>query len=310
MPDTRYGHGVAVLPDGHIIVVGGRVTDVVTGTRVDSRVDLYDPVANTWTMAANLPTPRAYLAVVAGNDGRVYAIGGSAGGSNSNVVEIYDPATNTWSTGAPAPTARTNVAAAVLPDGRIVVVGGGNCGSGYNRQVEAYVPSPGGPGAWGTLAMMTSGLASAAVAVGGDGRLYVFGGNVGCYASSAIYALDVGSNTWSLSTTRLPTTVFAAAAGRASDGSIYGVGGFTTTFDSFGSSTFPAVRTTWRSDPTTGTIQTLAPLPTARGFYGAVVHPNGLTYVPGGATYYTISNPQFPTSVLEAYSIALDLWRR
>ena len=64
-------------------------------------VEMYDPITDTWTRKADMPTPRnADTCVV---DGKIYAIGGTATINNSKeepwrlkTVEVYDPSTDTW----------------------------------------------------------------------------------------------------------------------------------------------------------------------------------------------------------------------
>ncbi|MHB1355400.1 MAG: Kelch repeat-containing protein [Anaerolineae bacterium] len=93
MPTARYGTGAATL-NGKIYVIGGvHDTSVITNA-----VQVYDPISNTWASAAPIPTARCRLAVVAGADGRLYAIGGSTSSTvgmsgYSKVVEVYTPGT-------------------------------------------------------------------------------------------------------------------------------------------------------------------------------------------------------------------------
>lgn len=92
--------------------------NVYYGTGVSvyyGNVDAYDPVANTWTTRATMPTPRRGLAVTVVN-GKIYAIGGWGGWPELAIIEVYDPVTNTWSTTVPvsAATIATNTAATPL----------------------------------------------------------------------------------------------------------------------------------------------------------------------------------------------------
>jgi N-acetylneuraminic acid mutarotase len=79
-------------------------------------VEAYDPVTNTWSTKASMPTARNGLRAEV-LDGKLYAVGGHDGVSSLNVVEIYDPATNTWSTGDSMPTARYIFASGVINNG-------------------------------------------------------------------------------------------------------------------------------------------------------------------------------------------------
>jgi Kelch motif len=60
-------------------------------------VEVYNFTTNTWSQATPMPTARGYLAVVAGTDGNVYAIGVTDGKQPLETVEVYKPATDTWS---------------------------------------------------------------------------------------------------------------------------------------------------------------------------------------------------------------------
>ncbi|MCL6578350.1 MAG: hypothetical protein K6T73_03075 [Candidatus Bathyarchaeota archaeon] len=58
-----------------------------------------------WRVKTNMPTARSQAAVIAGDDGRIYVMGGWAGGSVLNTVQAYDPITETWINRAPMPIA-------------------------------------------------------------------------------------------------------------------------------------------------------------------------------------------------------------
>jgi N-acetylneuraminic acid mutarotase len=154
--------------DGKIYAVSG----VGPTSRNTSAHEVYDPVANRWTVRASVPTPRDHHAVAA-LDGKLYAIGGRRNGNygqNLSVNEAYDPAADRWTARAPMPTARSGIAAAVL-GGRIFVFGG-EAPSGTFGEVEAYDPAG---NAWSTHARMPTsrhGLGAAAV----GGRIFVISG--------------------------------------------------------------------------------------------------------------------------------------
>jgi hypothetical protein len=86
MPTARSGIGTAVL-GRRIYVVGGESPG---GTF--AQVEIFDPAANAWGRAPDLPTPRHGLGVVA-FQGRLYILAGgpTPGGSASAVVEILEP---------------------------------------------------------------------------------------------------------------------------------------------------------------------------------------------------------------------------
>jgi RNA polymerase sigma factor (sigma-70 family) len=95
MPGARSDHTASVV-DGRMYIIGGsRGTPGTGGVYMAPVVDVYDPGTDTWTTAADLPTPRWYptSSVV---DGKIYTIGGAVGAANAirspvSTVEEFDP---------------------------------------------------------------------------------------------------------------------------------------------------------------------------------------------------------------------------
>lgn len=86
MSKARHSLMVACL-GGYLYAIGG----ADASNKVLGDVERYDPVHNTWTACASLPTPRAMGAAVALN-GRIYVLGGfDANGKSLRSVEVYDP---------------------------------------------------------------------------------------------------------------------------------------------------------------------------------------------------------------------------
>ena len=83
---------------------------------------MYDPVTDTWTKKADMPTSRGIFSASVGG-GKIYAIGGMIfGGSTLLTVEEYNPVTDTWTKKTGMPTPRT--AATAVVNGRIYAIGG------------------------------------------------------------------------------------------------------------------------------------------------------------------------------------------
>ncbi len=89
MNEPRGDHAAALLQDGKVLVIAG------------SELEMYDPGADTWTLAGKLMTERdldgpLHTATVL-NDGTVLIVGGKGDVEGSSrgltAVEIYDPAT-------------------------------------------------------------------------------------------------------------------------------------------------------------------------------------------------------------------------
>lgn len=154
-----------VVAGGVLYAVGGANNnlDPVPGLKK------YDPVSDTWTQMADMPTPRGFAATTL-IDGRIYVAGGNASGYGSTSVNIYDPQNNTWSAGTPLPQTRI-LATAIAIDSRLLVIGGSN-GSVETRTVLEYNPVS---DVWRELSPFNQGRYGA-VGAFLRGRLYVIGG--------------------------------------------------------------------------------------------------------------------------------------
>ena len=150
----------------------------------------YNFSSNTWSSVASMPGPRAYLALVTGPDGRIYAMGGvsDATGTWTNEVDAYTPSTNTWTTVSPMITARQTFRATVGADGRIYAMGGYN--GNPVAAAEAYTPAT---NTWTSVAPLLAGRWDSAVVTGPDGRIYTlggfepYGGSAGCVCETDVY---------------------------------------------------------------------------------------------------------------------------
>jgi N-acetylneuraminic acid mutarotase len=113
---ARSAAAAAVVGDKLVVVGGQNEKQVVPQTEV------FD--GQSWTDAAELPTPREHLAAV--SDGQyLYTVGGRflSADKNSAAFERFDPVSGEWTKLVDMPTPRGSYGAALV-DGRIVVVGG------------------------------------------------------------------------------------------------------------------------------------------------------------------------------------------
>jgi hypothetical protein len=196
MPTARVDFG-AVGVNGRIYAIGG---DNLNGCGCASSklnvVEAYDPLANTWSTLAPMPTTRAHLGVAAIGD-VIYAVGGYlwTGGplvfQATNVVEAYDTRTNTWSSKAPLPFPQTGQGLAVM-DGILYSIGGFTDGSSSSSPVFAYDPTT---DAWTEKAPMAS-FRQSFVAQSIDGIVYAPGGISLCCVWSTMEAYDLAANSW------------------------------------------------------------------------------------------------------------------
>jgi N-acetylneuraminic acid mutarotase len=122
MRQARNFFPVVSLPDGRIMVIGGRIGWNAQTNHLDftSSVEVFDPRSNTWTELASMSVPRAYHTATLLNDGRVLVVGGA----DNSATEVYDPRTNAWTTHASPFGIRYNHTATLLPSGDVLVAGG------------------------------------------------------------------------------------------------------------------------------------------------------------------------------------------
>ncbi len=146
MPTARNAAAAGVI-SAQIHVVGGRSPGIRANDQQSLAThEVYNPVTNSWQMAAALPTARGSIAAAVLN-GKLYIFGGEAitasGGAVSNAVERYDPATNSWQVLEAMPY-RAHGLGAVAVGNAIYVMGGFTGGSDAvgteSRSLYRYQP--------------------------------------------------------------------------------------------------------------------------------------------------------------------------
>ena len=101
----RAAAAAAVVGD-RIVVTGG----VGANGRLLNTTEIFD--GNSWTLGAEMPTPRQMLS--AASDGKVmYAVGGTDGTADLSTVEAYDPAADTWTSLPGLPQASSDLGVAI-----------------------------------------------------------------------------------------------------------------------------------------------------------------------------------------------------
>lgn len=87
-------------------------------------VEEYDPITDTWTRKADMPTSRCMFCTSVVNN-KIYAIGGISMvyEDTLSIVEVYDPETDTWTTSASMPDKRFALSASACGSS-IYVIGG------------------------------------------------------------------------------------------------------------------------------------------------------------------------------------------
>jgi N-acetylneuraminic acid mutarotase len=218
MPSGRSKSSAAAV-GGKLYVIGGWSA---SGTPVGS-VDVFDPVAGTWSTLAGVtnPAPRA-AAGTAVADGKVYLVGGCSNGTcttTKNLV-VFDPASGTFSTGADYPLAVGWMSCGGI-SGKVYCAGG----SGTATFKNTYVYDPAG-NSWSALPDLPVDLWGSQYAAAG-GLLVIAGGVTA--ASTTItnrtVAFDPATGAWQ----DLPNAAFTRYRGAGACGA-YKIGGSPTSF--------------------------------------------------------------------------------
>ena len=163
---------------------------------------------DSWTRLEPMPTAREGLGVAV-VDGKIYAIGGSAGSGPLDTNEMYDPATNTWVSKQPMPSARGRFGITVYQN-KIYVMGGASQ-SRFTDANEVYDPAT---DTWETKASMPAGGRSELTVNAVNGKIYAIGGYfLGIYwiPSNLTEVYDPVTDTWTTNA-EMPTAVYGCTS--------------------------------------------------------------------------------------------------
>ncbi len=185
------------------------------------RTEEYDPVTNSWTRMADMPTTRAWATASVVND-KCYVFGGFPG--LQTTAEEYDPKADSWRSLSPLELGRTVPSSAAV-NGKIYVIGGGGEGFSWTRagiaSVEIYDPAT---DQWSHGADLPNPRGASAIGVI-DGYIYVVGGSdFSEVGTDLVHRYDPATDSWTQRAS-LPIKVVNATAAVV-DGALYVIGGF------------------------------------------------------------------------------------
>jgi len=246
-----------------------------------------------WRTKTAMPTARGQGAVMAGDDGLIYAMGGWAGGALFTTVEAYNPLTNTWATKAAMPTAVRGPTVAKAPNGIIYVISGWD-GTDFTTDVQAYNTTS---NTWSTKAAIPNGVWEASATTGNDGKIYVIGGyNATDSYQNMTQIYDPSADSWTRGAD-MPTERWGLSVVKGADGLIYAMGGYN------GS----ALSVVEAYNPSTNTWTTKASMPTPKLEFGVAPGPDKKIYLIGGGT--NLGNNVGPFfNTVEIYDPATNTW--
>jgi len=138
-------HTATLLPNGKVLIAGGQIGGTQNlnfpQTMTMTAPEVYDPVANTWSSAGVMITPRAMHGAALLQNGTVIVVGGTDGTIFEDYpealssAELYDPATNSWAPTGGMSVARYNPVVLLLQNG-VVLAGGGSAAG--NMDIVTY----------------------------------------------------------------------------------------------------------------------------------------------------------------------------
>ena len=224
--------------------------------------------APSWNYAFPMGGARSQATVVQAENGVVYVIGGytTTATAATTAVSAYNPSTGTWAALAPLPLATRGASGGIGADGRIYIFDGTATGTQiYNITTNS----------WSSGATMPSvgGIWETKSAILGD-HAYVFGGEDNSAWELNTWIYNMTTDTWWAGADML----FGIKAGAvvADDNYAYYIGGENV-------SNLATVNVT-RYSFATDSWSRLASLPSATCGEAAVIGPDGLIYVFGGAS--------------------------
>lgn len=288
MPTARMGSASAVI-DGKLYVVSGCCVDPLSAvpTRFTA-LEVYDPVANTWTSRSPIPTG-VYGATTGVIGGMLYVAGGHARSENIPTLQIYNPFSNDWITGTPMPQGGGGAAGGAI-GGKLYLAGGMNPTNHFDiTTLRVFDPAA---NAWTTGAPMPTARTGAGGAIL-DGKLYVVGGLSGSpgVPRNELEVYDSVTNSWS-ARRAMPTARYGVGFA-ALDGILYAVGGY---------NNVNRLDVVEAYDPATDTWTTLGPMPEAH-YWPAVGVIGQNMFVVGGEGVtgaQSVSNHVFSAPIVQA----------
>ncbi|MCI0341961.1 MAG: IPT/TIG domain-containing protein [Planctomycetales bacterium] len=266
MATARMIHTSTLLPDGMVLVAGGRA-----GLASVKTCELFDPSKGQWSTVGSLATDRDNHAAALLPSGWVLVAGGRSGLTDLSNSEIYDPIGATWFAAGSFANARAQATATVLPSGDVLLAGG--VAGGFNStDADIYDAAP-DAGRWRGAATLDRGRHLHTATPLLDGTLLVTGGRGtgGAYdATSRLY--DPQTGTWTATVGTMATARAYHTGTLLGDGRVLVSGGFNGT----------ALSTAEVFDPATGTWTATGGLGTGRYSQTATLLRDGRVFVAGG----------------------------
>ncbi len=270
-PEARYGHSMASMRNGEVLLVGGSTT-----IRNDETW-LYDIDENSWTLKNPVvrPSARQNLATAYLSDDQVLLFGGDDGTFN-NETWVYDLSDDAWTLKNPttSPSGRYYHSMAPLGNGKVLLFGGLTPSQSDETWVYDLTLNT-----WTLIAPATGPSARFfhSMASIGSGQAILFGGFTGESGNDETWIFNLSDNTWTLKAlSTKPSARYYHQMASMGDDQVLMFGGFDVSFND----------ETWVYDLSENiwTMRSPATRPTGRVAHALASGSNGGVVLFGGGT--------------------------
>jgi TATA-box binding protein (TBP) (component of TFIID and TFIIIB) len=149
MASARSWPGAALMPDGKVLVIGGR-----DGPSAHATTELYDPTADAFTPGPDLVVVREHFTATMLPSGRLLLVGGPI----TTLAELFDPlgggGTGSFVPAGSSSAARQWHTSTLLPSGKVLIAGGDDQNDVPSATAELWdpdAPPAAGPSSTGSL---------------------------------------------------------------------------------------------------------------------------------------------------------------
>jgi hypothetical protein len=196
MTAARLEHVAALLPDGRVLVAGGRSSWDGGGL---ASAETFDPVGGTFTATGSMGVGRAGACANALPSGKVLVTGGiDAAGSVVASAQTYDSIADAWAPASSFVDARAHHTATTLVDGRVLVLGGHqNTPSSSDSYPTSASVFDEGVGGWQPVADWAATRGWHTATRLDDGRVAVVGGFIPSVFVAVTNLYDPTTDVWS-----------------------------------------------------------------------------------------------------------------
>lgn len=138
MTNPRWQHTAALLPNGEVLVAGGR--DLSSTNLVGYSAELYNPATGQWTPTGSMTDARYLHTATLLKNGQVLVAGGFDETSDAPLAsaELYDPISKTWTTTATMNEPHGWPSATLLKNDQVLIAGGFGTNGIILRSAELY----------------------------------------------------------------------------------------------------------------------------------------------------------------------------